>query len=182
MDEPRGLARGDSTRRRDDGHPIESVATLSLLDEFVPARGRPLLWFELMTGLRKFIRSRRSGAALAVCIAYLLAIQAFVASIGLGMSALAASGPDGSAICSFASRAAPTPTDHRQKPHPAPQCPFCFVAGQSAGHIALLGPAQAPPAYAGVLLGTVSDRADDTFVPPFRRTVGNPRAPPVFSA
>jgi len=102
-------------------------------------------------------------------------------SVGLGMSALAAFGPDGSAICSFASRHAPTPTDDRPKPHPAPQCPFCFVAGQSAGHIALLGPAQAPPAYAGLLIGAVADPIDETFVPPIHRTVGDPRAPPVFS-
>jgi hypothetical protein len=134
-----------------------------------------------MPSLRKFIRSRRPGAVLAVCIAYALAIQALIASVGLGMSALAASGPDGSSICSFAPRQAPTPTDKRQKPHSAPQCPFCFVAGQSVGHIALLGPAQGPPAYAGLLIGAVSDGIDETFVPPFHRTLGDPRAPPVFS-
>jgi hypothetical protein len=134
-----------------------------------------------MPSLRKFIGTRRSSALLAICIAYALAIQALMASIGLGMSAVAASGPDGAALCSLASRHAPTPTDNRQKPHPAPQCPFCFVAGQSAGYIALLGPIQAPPAYAGLLIGAVSDRIDETFVPLFHRTLGDPRAPPVFS-
>jgi hypothetical protein len=135
-----------------------------------------------MPVLRKFIRSRRSSALLAVCVAYSLALQALMASVGLGMSALAASEPDVSAICSFASRHAPTPTDNRQKPHSGPQCPFCFVAAQSAGHIALLGPAQAPPAYAQLLVGVVSDRIDETFVPRLHRTAGDPRAPPVFSA
>jgi hypothetical protein len=134
-----------------------------------------------MIRLRKFIRSGGSSALTVICVAYLLAIQTFIASVGLGMSALAASGPDGSAICSVALRHAPAPTDNRRKPHPAPQCPFCFVAGQSAGHIALMGPAQPPPAYAGLLIGVVSDRIDETFVPRLHRTVGDPRAPPVFS-
>jgi hypothetical protein len=62
-----------------------------------------------------------------------------------------------------------------------PRSKYCFVAGQSVGHIALLGPAQGPPAYAGLLIGAVSDGIDEIFVPPFHRTLGDPRAPPVFS-
>ena len=43
------------------------------------------------------IRGRRQGALLALVVAYALALQALMASVGLGMSA--ASGNDGIALC-----------------------------------------------------------------------------------
>jgi hypothetical protein len=136
---------------------------------------------ELMVSLRQFIRTRRSGSLIVVCVAYALAIQVLMASVGLGMSAAAIPGQADFVICSFAS-APPTDGD-RQKPGPQPQCPFCFIAAQSGGQVATVGEAPAFPAYAGLwivdaLSGHISDRK---FVPLFRRTTGDPRAPPTSS-
>ena len=67
----------------------------------------------------------------------------------------------------------------RDRQTPAPQCPFCFVAAQSAGHVATAGEAPAFPAYAGLLVATISQPlGDGTFVPQFRHRHGEPRAPP----
>lgn len=118
---------------------------------------------------------------LALWIAYSLAIQALMASVGIGMSAFAASDADGFDICGRASAGAPQSGDH-QNPNPSPSCPFCFVAVQSAGHIALAGVTPAFPVYTGLLLAPVSDRTvNRTFIPQFRRTLGDPRAPPAIS-
>jgi hypothetical protein len=135
--------------------------------------------------LRRFIRSRSSGGLLAVCVAYCLAIQALMASIGFGMSASVAPGGAGFVICSFAanpSARARATTGDRQN-HPRPECPFCFVAAQTAGHVATVGNAPVFPAYSGTLIaGMVSDHlADNRFVPQFRHRLGEPRAPPAFS-
>ncbi len=116
---------------------------------------------------------------MAVYIAYSLAIQAMMASVGLGMSAGAAPDLAGFAICSFAHRTAPAPGDRQT---PAPQCPFCFVAAQSAGHVATAGEVPAIPAYAGILIATISRRIGaEPFVPQFRHRHGEPRAPPAVS-
>jgi hypothetical protein len=106
-----------------------------------------------------------------------------MASIGLGMSAFAAAGPDGFAICSHASSGRPASTDDRgHNRNPALPCPFCFVAAQSAGHFPLLSGTPVFPVYAGFLGAPVAHRVgEESFVPQFRRTVGIPRAPPVFS-
>ena len=140
---------------------------------------------ESMLGLRQFIRPRRSGSLIAVSVAYALAIQALLASIGLGMSAAVIPGQADFVACSFASGLnahAPATEGDRQKPGPQPQCPFCFIAAQSGGQVATMGEAQALPAYAGLrvvdaLSGHINDRK---FIPPFRRTAGDPRAPPIF--
>jgi hypothetical protein len=100
--------------------------------------------------MRQLRQPRWLRGILAVCVAYVLAIQALMASVGLGMSAFAAPGQSGFVICHFAS-ASPTDSD-RQKPSPEPQCPFCFVAAQGAGDIALVGEATAFPAYAGLFV------------------------------
>jgi hypothetical protein len=106
-----------------------------------------------------------------------------MASVGLGMSAGAS--PDGFVLCSFASHQTanePARDDGRQKPTPAPQCPFCFVAAQSAGHVAAIGEAPAFPAYAGLLGAVFLDSiGTGTFVFQLRHTNGEPRAPPTFS-
>jgi hypothetical protein len=139
-----------------------------------------------MKRVRHLIRNRPSGGALAVLVAYALAIQALLASVGLGMSAAATSGQSGFVICAFSpwsgARTPATPND-RQAPDPQPECPFCFVAAQSAGAVAALGAAPVFPAYAGLpLAGSLDgDRDDGTFVPLFHRTAGGPRAPPRFS-
>jgi hypothetical protein len=133
-----------------------------------------------MFRLRQFIRSRRSSRVLALWIAYSLAIQALMASVGLGMSAFAAPAPDVVVICSHGS--AKTPADNRQNPCSAPFCPFCFVAAQSAGYLPLVAEAPAFPLYAGRPIALVTDRIGDPgFVPQFRRMVGAPRAPPAFA-
>jgi len=119
---------------------------------------------------------------LAVCIAYALAIQALMASVGLGMSAFATSVQSGFVVCGLAAAQVPAPNGGHRKPSPAPQCPFRFVAAQSAGHNALVGEATAFPAYAGLSIALILDATGDgTFVPQFRSTTGDPRAPPAFS-
>lgn len=119
---------------------------------------------------------------MALSVAYSLAIQAMMASIGLGMSAGVASDQLGFILCSYAShRTAPAPGD-RQTPASAPQCPFCFVAAQSAGHVATAGEATAFPVYAGLVIAALSQPlGDGTFVPQFRHRQGEPRAPPAVS-
>ena len=121
---------------------------------------------------------------MALCVAYSLAIQAVVASVGLGMSASAAPERD-DILCSFAfnqTADVPVRDDDRQRPSPAPQCPFCFVAAQSAGHIATAGEAPAFPVYAGLSIAAISDPiGDGAVVSEFRHRHGEPRAPPAFS-
>ena len=121
---------------------------------------------------------------MAVCIAYSLAIQAMMASIGFGMSV---GTPDraGFVLCSFVPNQpaeAPARDGDRQKPTRAPQCPFCFIAAQSAGHVATVGEAPAFPAYAALLSAAISVPVGDAaFVSQFRHSHGEPRAPPAFS-
>ena len=120
---------------------------------------------------------------LALTVAYSLAVQAIMASVGLSMSA-----PDqgGHVICSFTSGPSahtPATSGDRQNPGPQPHCPFCFIAAQSAGHIATMGEALAFPAYAGM---QIADKfsvhiGDKALVSQYRRKVGEPRAPPTFS-
>jgi len=121
---------------------------------------------------------------LGLCVAYSLAIQALMASVGLGMSAAAASG-HADDICNFAAglNARAMGDGGGQKPAPQPQCPFCFVAAQSDGNVATTGDAPAFPAYAGVPMAYALSGhiGDGKFVPQFRRTAGDPRAPPPLS-
>ena len=106
-----------------------------------------------------------------------------MASVGLGMSAFAAPGPDGFPSCIHASRGGRASTGDPQNHNPLPPCPFCFVAAQSAGQVPLLSTVPAFPVYIGSLITPLSDRiAGETSVPKFPRTVGTPRAPPAFSA
>jgi hypothetical protein len=135
-----------------------------------------------MFWLRQFIRARRSSRVLALCIAYSLAIQALMASVGFGMSAFAADGSDGFAICSHSAAGVPAPGgDHHQNPNSSPACPFCFVTSQSTGYIPLVAEAPPLPVYAGRPIAPVADRIGEAgFVPQFRRMAGAPRAPPVF--
>lgn len=117
---------------------------------------------------------------MALTVAYSLAIQAMMASIGFGMSAGAASDQLGFVLCSYAShQSAPAPGDRQA---PTPPCPFCFVAAQSAGHVATAGEAPAFPAYAGSLIAALSQPlGDGTLVRQFRHRQGEPRAPPGHS-
>jgi hypothetical protein len=133
-----------------------------------------------MLHLRHMTRSRWLSRLLAMSVAYALAIQAMMASVGAGMSAFAASGQAGFAICGQVS--APGPAGDRQRQSPAPPCPFCFVAAQSAGHIALASGGPAVPAYAALPIAALADHfANEAIVLRFPRTAGDPRAPPVFS-
>ena len=120
---------------------------------------------------------------LAICLAYTLAIQAVIASVGTGMSAFAAPG-QAPFICGQVSAPAAAGKNHGDGhgPNSVPPCPFCFVAAQSAGLIALAGAAPVPPAYAGLVIAAVpAPIGPGVFVPRFRRTAGAPRAPPAFS-
>jgi hypothetical protein len=135
-----------------------------------------------MLGLRQFIRSRRSSAVLSACLAYALALQALVASVGVGMSAFATPEPAGFVICSHAFTGAPASDNHGQKPGSAPECPFCLVAAQCAGHMGFAGQPQAFPAHMPALAARIADLIrDGVFVPQFRRLAGGPRAPPDLS-
>jgi hypothetical protein len=122
---------------------------------------------------------------LGLCVAYSLAIQAVVASVGLGMSVAAASGHSDFVTCSFSAGLNAHAGAHggSQKPAPRPECPFCFVAAQSTGDAVTVGETPAFPTYAGVqIAGELSGHAvNGKFVPQFRRTAGEPRAPPLFS-
>jgi hypothetical protein len=133
-----------------------------------------------MKRLRRFVRTQSRGGLLALSVAYSLAIQAMMASIGFGMSAGAVSDQLGFVLCSYVShQSAPAPGDRRA---PTPPCPFCFVAAQSVGHVATVGGAPAFPAYAGLLIAAVSQPlGDGTFVPQLRHRQGEPRAPPSLS-
>jgi len=135
-----------------------------------------------MSGLRQFVRSGWSSRFLALWIAYSLAIQAVMASAGLGMSAFAAPGPDDIVISSHDSGSGAASTGDPRNRNSSPPCPFCFVATQSVGHVPLLSAAPLFPVHAELAATAVSDRiGDERFVPKFRRMVGTPRAPPAFS-
>jgi hypothetical protein len=122
---------------------------------------------------------------LAVLVAYSLAIQAIMASVGLGMSAGAAPDRAGAVLCSLVSNQTvnmPARDGDRQKPNPAPQCPFCFIVAQSAGHAVIAGEGPAFPAYFGLLIAAMSDAiGDGAFVSQYRHRHGEARAPPTFS-
>lgn len=109
-----------------------------------------------------------------------------MASVGLGMSTYAVPGQNWLVFCSSAAGLtahAPAKSSDPQNRSPQPQCPFCFVAAQSAGYVATAGEPPASPAYVG---GRVTDtlsghRGDKVVLLQPRRTVGDPRAPPAFS-
>ncbi len=133
-----------------------------------------------MLGTRKMIRGRRPGALLAIVVAYALALQALMASVGLGMSAAAASGNESNVLCVHAPDS--RTSDEHRIPNPAPRCPFCFVAAQSSCDVAAGGGAPQLPAYTGLsIAGRLVGEGGNTFVPQFRRTVGIPRGPPAVS-
>jgi hypothetical protein len=116
-------------------------------------------------------------------MAYLLAIQGLMASVGLGMSTLA--GQTGFIICGSVPAAdvrTPASGHQDQSPKSVPQCPFCLIASQSAGHIAMTGDAPALPPYAGNLIAAIVGGTDsDAIILQFRHTGGEARAPPSFS-
>lgn len=127
------------------------------------------------------IRARRGGLFV-VTLAYALAIQALMMSVGLGMSAFAAPAQGGFVICSHISADLPAGGREGQKPKPAPQCPFCFMAAYSAGNLALTGETPILPAYAGLPAAlAVGHFSEAPLIAQRHRTVGAPRAPPAFS-
>jgi hypothetical protein len=139
-----------------------------------------------MAGLRRLIQARWSGRLFTVGLAYLLAIDALVAGIGTGMSAVADPGQAEFAICSSVADhglVAPSSNDERNKSDQQSQCPYCFLAAQSADHLATTGGASTSPAYAdlhvtGLHYGTYNG---GILVPSLYRTSGDPRGPPHFS-
>jgi hypothetical protein len=108
-----------------------------------------------------------------------------MASVGFAMSTGVAPDRASLVLCSFAleqTANAPAQDGGRQKPSPAPQCPFCFIAAQSAGHVATVDDAVAFPAYAGLQSAAILDPVGAApFVSQFRHRHGEPRAPPAFS-
>lgn len=127
------------------------------------------------------IQARRGGL-LVVTLAYALAVQALMTSVGLGMSAFAAPAQGGFVICSHISADLPASGSEGQKPKPAPQCPFCFVAAYSAGNLALAGEIPPLPAYARLPLALEAGHfSESPLIAQRHRTVGAARAPPAFS-
>lgn len=137
-----------------------------------------------MAGLRRLIRVRWSGRFLAVGLVYLLASEALIASIGMGMSAVAAPGQPEFAICSSVaghSQVAPPDSSNRNKSGHQSQCPFCFLAAQSAVHLATISSGFACPAYAELQVTGLRYRTYNRLpAPTFYRTTGDPRGPPHF--
>ncbi len=123
---------------------------------------------------------------MAVVLAYALALQGLIASVGLGMSAASAAGNIDLVVCSsvaYAGIAASPAGGGRDKNDHRPQCPFCFVAAQSAGFPATPGDAAVVPVSAArnvsrLRYGIAGSRV---VVSSLRRSNGNPRAPPRFS-
>jgi len=138
---------------------------------------------QLMKRSRRLVRLLSRDGLLTVFVAYSLAIQAVMASVGLGMSV--GGSRDGIILCSFASHQTANDAARdggRRKPSQAPQCPFCFVAAQSAGHIATIGEAPAFLAYASLLSTAILDPISaGAFVFRLHHRHGEPRAPPSFS-
>jgi hypothetical protein len=136
-----------------------------------------------MKRMRRFIRQRSAGGLLSAAMAYALAVQALLAAIGLGMSAAAASEPGDLVICSYdVALGTHGPASDDKSPSQRPQCPFCFVAAQTAGHVAAVGEVAAIPTYAGLQISaTLDHQLGDGVVPQFRRAAGGPRAPPAIS-
>ena len=139
-----------------------------------------------MVGIRRFIRARWLGRLLAVALAYLLAIEALIASVGMGMSAVAAPGQPEFVICSSVAGhalVAPSDSSDRSKSGHQSQCPFCFLAAQSAVNLATIGDGFASPAYAEIQLTSLRycTYSGEIPGPTFYRTTGDPRGPPHFS-
>jgi hypothetical protein len=137
-----------------------------------------------MSYFRRIIGARRSSAVLALCISYALAIQAVLASVGLGMSVVAPD-PLGFSICSHVSGVddqSQAAGRHGQDRKSAPECPFCYVAAQSIGHFATATGALSLSAHPGLLVSIISSQIiADIVLPEFRGTDGEARAPPQFS-
>ncbi len=123
------------------------------------------------------------GRLLAAGLAYVLFVQAFMISIGLGMSGGAEAGGK-FVICSAANATltAPPAYDKSKRPSPHPHCPFCFVAAQSAGQTATVGQ------FAGLTHVTFDSRdatyrgfVDRMFKLPLPHRTCDPRGPPQFS-
>jgi hypothetical protein len=132
------------------------------------------------------MRARCSGRILAIGLAYLLAMEALIASVGMGMSAVATAGQHEFVICSSIGDhgfVAPSRIDHQNKSDCQPQCPFCFVAAQNAVHLASIGDGLTSPAYAELQIKDLhyGDYNGGIRVPVFYRTTGDPRGPPQFS-
>jgi len=131
-------------------------------------------------------RSRGRRRIIAGVLAYLLALQGLIASVGLGMSAASAADGIGFVLCSpvtDARPAAPLDSGSQDRSDHRPQCPFCFVAAQSAGFLATPGDATIVPAdvareVSALRYGTTGGRI---IASSLRRSNGHPRAPPSFS-
>ena len=120
-------------------------------------------------------------AAGAAC---LLAFQALIASVGLGMSTASPFGQPGFEICGAMAAHSLDAPEHHNDTDPAghrPQCPYCFVAAQCASQPAMVADVKAPafavrgvatPPCAGVNHRAVHGR--------LHRTTGDPRGPPSF--
>ena len=141
-----------------------------------------LCYVSIMAGMRALIRTRWSGGLLAASVACLLALQALIASIGLGMSAASPFRQPVFEVCSaMAADSLDGPVrNDADPPGHRPQCPFCFVAGQYTGHPAMNGDAKALPAFArrDVDAPPYAGAEDRAFANRLHRTTGNPRDPP----
>jgi hypothetical protein len=161
--------------------PIDEMPSSLLMRVFGPC------YISIMAGIRTPILTRWSRGLIAACLACLLAFEALITSVGFGMSAAPHFGQPLFDICRAAaagSLATPAPNDDKGQPgHQPPQCPFCFVAAQSASHPAIIADAKSFPLFA-VRDVAVLPHAHANHRPvhgPLHRTTGDPRGPPSFS-
>jgi hypothetical protein len=119
-----------------------------------PRRARAMCCF--MKGLRQLIKSRPSGRLAAICLAYALAVQATMASVGLGMSVGAAPHQAGLVFCGLTSDQTVTaPTDPGDPRRPGSGRNVRSASSPRAGHVATTGEGPAIPAYAGLLIAVL---------------------------
>ena len=117
-------------------------------------------------------------------VACLLAFQALIASVGLGMSAASPFGQLVFDICSAAATNGLDAPAHKNGTDPSthpPKCPFCFV-GQCASHPAMAGDVKDFPAFAvrDVAASPYASINHRVVHSRLLRTTGDPRGPPSF--
>ena len=145
-----------------------------------------LCYIFVMVGIRTLIRNRWSGGLLAACVAGLLAFQALVASVGLGMSTASPLGRPAFDICGALATNGLDASAHNNGTDPSGhplQCPFCFVAAQCTAYPMMVGDARAFPAFAwrGVAAASYASVKQPAVHGRLHRTTGYPRGPPSFS-
>lgn len=139
-----------------------------------------------MQRLRPLIFATAPGRFLALTLAYALAFQALVSSVGIGMSGGSTSGPAGFILCHDQhddSAAPPTRPADRQQPSPGQNCPFCLMAAQNSATPGAMPDLATAPVYVASLIARMPDNrfVAQSLPPVSRHSPAIPRAPPSIS-